>query len=111
MKEFREKNRRVGDSPQLLLEQERFVREVAINSTIYVELKKQYEVIKIEEIKNIPVINVMDKARAQVDREKPKRRIIVTVTFILAGIFAFTTVILRHKYGSTVENIWVRLKS
>ena len=63
LKEFREKNRQVL-SPNLLLEQERLIRDVQINSTIYTELRKQFELVKIEEVKNIPVINVMDPARA-----------------------------------------------
>ena len=46
LEDFRETNRRVSDSPQLLLEQERFIREVQINSTLYTELKRQYELRK-----------------------------------------------------------------
>ena len=37
------------------------------------ELKKQYELVKIEEIKNIPIINVMDPATAAARKDKPKR--------------------------------------
>jgi uncharacterized protein involved in exopolysaccharide biosynthesis len=47
----------------LMMEQERFAREVEINSTVFIELKKQLEIAKIEEIKNIPLINVLDPAR------------------------------------------------
>ena len=64
LKEFREKNRVVSGSPQLLLDQERMLREVQINSTMYVELKKQLELAKIEEIRSTPIISVMDYARA-----------------------------------------------
>ena len=52
LKEFREKNRQVL-SPQLLLEQERLIRDVQINATIYTERRKQFELVKIEEVKNI----------------------------------------------------------
>jgi len=103
----------MSDSPQMLLEQERLIREVTINSTIYTELKKcrcpnpaiernlplfgfrlvqrdsgrrnweagQQEIVKIEEIKNIPIINVMDDGRAAAKKEKPKRSTIALVIF------------------------------
>jgi len=46
LREFKEKNRRTGDSPQLLLEERRLLRDIEINSTMYVELKKQFELIR-----------------------------------------------------------------
>ena len=94
LKEFREK----GISPQLLLEQERLKREVLINTTLYIELKKQYELAKIEEIKNIPIINVMDKARPAAKKENPKRSIIVLVAFFLSGFGSLFLVILMDRY-------------
>ena len=72
LKEFREKNRMVSGSPQLLLDQERLARELQINSTMYIELKKQYELIKIEEIRTTPIISVMDYGRAAAKKERPK---------------------------------------
>lgn len=95
LKEFREKNRRVGDSPQLLLDQGRFLREVEINSTLYTELKKQFEIAKIEEIKNVPVVSVMDHPRAPGRRERPKRTVIVISSFFLGLAFASAFVVTR----------------
>jgi len=40
LKIFREKNRQVAQSPELLLEQNRLVRNVEIQQTIYIELNK-----------------------------------------------------------------------
>jgi uncharacterized protein involved in exopolysaccharide biosynthesis len=102
LKVFRENNRRVMDSPQLMLEQERFIREVQINATLYTELKKQYELAKIEEIKNIPIVNVMDAGRAAASREKPKRRIIVLFSLVLSFFGAMGFVYVRHKYGERI---------
>jgi uncharacterized protein involved in exopolysaccharide biosynthesis len=84
LRSFREKNRRVLDSPMLLLEQARLEREFQINSTIFVELKKQVEIAKIEEIKNIPIINVLDIARVPILRSAPKRTATVIWVFSLS---------------------------
>ena len=102
LKDFREKNRRVSDSPELLLAQERFVRELQINSTLYTELKKQFELVKIEEIKNIPIINVMDAGRAAALKSGPMRGKIVIVSFLLSLAGAVCYVYFGAKYRSTV---------
>ncbi|MGA9364070.1 MAG: Wzz/FepE/Etk N-terminal domain-containing protein [Bacteroidota bacterium] len=98
LKEFRENNRRVIDSPQLLMEQDRLIREVQINSTLYIELKKQYELAKIEEIKNIPIINVMDPARPAARKERPKRFNIVITFFLISACGSLLYVIGRDRY-------------
>lgn len=103
LREFREKNRRVSDSPQLMLEQERLIRDVQINSTIYTELKKQYELVKIEEIKNIPIINIMDDGKAAASKESPKRSIIVAVTFFLSLMGGIGFVFVRQRYGAQFQ--------
>lgn len=98
LKEFRENNRRVIDSPQLLMEQDRLIREVQINSTLYIELKKQYELAKIEEIKNIPIINVMDPARPAARKASPKRSNIVLTVFSLSFLGSLLYVISLNRY-------------
>lgn len=100
LREFRERNRRITDSPKLLLEQGRLMREVDINSTIYLELKKQYELVKIEEIKNIPIINVMDSARPAARREHPKRTLIVVSSSIFSFLAVLGYVFVRLRYAT-----------
>lgn len=84
LKDFRESNRRIEGSPQLMMEQERLSRDVQINSTVFIELKKQFEIAKIEEIKNIPIINVLDAARPPVRKSSPKRAATALTVFVLS---------------------------
>lgn len=105
LKEFREKNRRVGDSPQLLLEQGRLLREVEINSTLYTELKKQFEIAKIEEIKNIPIINIMDPGRPAGRKSNPKRSMIVAVVFFVSFLSSSAYVLGIAKYGAKLNEL------
>lgn len=111
LKDFRENNRRIADSPQLMLEQERFIREVQINSTLYTELKKQYELTKIEEIKNIPIVNVMDAGRPTAIWEKPRKRIIVSVYFLLSILGGMGFVYLKHRYREKIVAVQSFLKN
>lgn len=88
LKNFREKNRKIIDSPELLLEQARLQREVDLNSTLYIELKKQYELVKLEEVKNTPVVQVLDAARPPAEESSPKRAIIVLVAGFMSLVFS-----------------------
>ena len=111
LKDFRENNRRVVDSPDLLLQQGRFIREVEISSALFAELKKQYEVAKIEEIKNIPIVNVMDAGRPAAKNEKPKKAIIAVVFFLLSFFGGIGFVFLRIRYADTMTHIRSFLRS
>lgn len=83
LKVFRERNRRIVDSPELLLMQERLLREIKVKSTVFEELKKQYELAKIEEIKNTTIVNVLDPARAPVRKYHPNRATNTVIAFLL----------------------------
>jgi len=111
LKEFREKNRMVSGSPQLLLDQERLLREVQINATMYTELKKQYELVKIEEIRTTPIINVLDYGRAAAKKESPRRSIIVLISMMLAFAGSGSYRIIERFYGETVAELYKRLRN
>ena len=55
LKNFREQNRITSQSPNLLLEQGRLMRNVEILQTVFIELTKQLEIAKIDQIKDAPV--------------------------------------------------------
>lgn len=87
LKKFRENNKRIENSPQLLLEQGRLVREVKVQEEVYLTLKREYETIKIEEVKNLPVLGVLDFAIAPIKKSGPYRtRSLILTFFAAAGI-------------------------
>jgi uncharacterized protein involved in exopolysaccharide biosynthesis len=83
LKEFREENRLVA-SPALLLEQGRLLRNVEILQTVYVELNKQLEIAKIDEIKETPVLNVEELAKDPMIKAGPKRAVIFAVVMLIS---------------------------
>jgi len=60
LKEFNEKNRQIS-SPALQLEQGRLARDVDIQKGIYLTLKQQFELAKIEEVQEASIVQVLDK--------------------------------------------------
>jgi uncharacterized protein involved in exopolysaccharide biosynthesis len=105
LKDFRERNTQVR-SPQLLLEQGRLERDLQINNTLFIELKKQFEIAKIEEVRTMPVINVLDLARSAVYKDRPRRSLIVIVTFFLAIVGALGYVVGNKHYRNDIVK-WI----
>jgi len=108
LKSFREKNRRVVDSPELLVQEGRLTRNVQVNSAVFIELKKQYELAKLEEIKNMTIVNVLDSARAPVKKIGPKRKTNAIIAFIVAlfGMSGYYAV--RRVHGSKITS-WISM--
>lgn len=73
--------------PTLSLKLARLVREVRIQSGVFELLTNQYEQYKIQETRDTPTIQVLDKAFPPDRRSKPKRTFLVG----LAGVLSLVT--------------------
>ncbi|MFZ4621890.1 MAG: hypothetical protein ACOYNS_15115 [Bacteroidota bacterium] len=87
LKYFRETNKSLGQSAELMLKQERLTRLTQIQTTIYIELIKQVEFAKLDEIRDAPVLNVKEFAKDPIEKDGPNRRM-----FFL-GIMLFSIVL------------------
>ena len=65
---------------------------------------------KIEEVKNIPVINVMDSARAPAKKDKPKRAIIVLSVFFLSFFGSIAYLLIRNQFGGQISALITKLR-
>ncbi|MCL4551212.1 MAG: Wzz/FepE/Etk N-terminal domain-containing protein [Bacteroidetes bacterium] len=104
LKNFREQNRMITQSPELQLEQARLMRNVEIQQTIYGELVKQLELVKLEEVRDTPVVNVEEYAKEPIIKAGPKR----AVTLIVIMFFA---VVLSSVYYASKDNLKEFVKS
>ena len=86
LKLFRERNRQILGAPQLMLEETRLNREVTVNEQVFLTLKTQYEVARIDEVRNLPDIMVIEKAVPPTGKDSPKRRRIVVTWTLGFGI-------------------------
>jgi hypothetical protein len=80
LKNFNEQNRQIF-SPALKLDQERLARDVEIQKGIYLTLKQQYELAKIEEVQETSIVQVLDKPQIPLEPEDKNLKLNV----ILAG--------------------------
>jgi uncharacterized protein involved in exopolysaccharide biosynthesis len=85
---FRAANLRIGNSPQLLLDQARYEREVSVRSELYQFLARQFELARIEEKRDTPTFSIIDSPYTPVRKSQP-------TTTLNAFLAALTAVALR----------------
>jgi uncharacterized protein involved in exopolysaccharide biosynthesis len=86
----------LGDVPDMALHYMRLRRAVEVQTTVYKMLVNEFERARIEEARDTPVVQVLDKAQAPNLRSRPKRKIFAIVGGLLglgwSALFAlFTT--------------------
>lgn len=74
----------IDEIPDNLVTSELLEMRIKINRGIYEYLYPQYELAKIEEIKDLPTIEIMNSADLQGLRVKPKRAMICVITFLIS---------------------------
>lgn len=104
---FRKSNRLISQSPELQLEQARLMRSVEIQQTVYGELLKQLEIIKLEEVKNTPVVNIKEYAKEPILKEGPKRM----MTLIVILFFSVLLSVVYFMGKGSISKFLVVLKS
>jgi len=104
LKVFREKNRRVEGSPELLIQQGRLKREIELQQEVFITLTREYELAKIQEVKDTPQIYTLSAAKPPIEKSSPKRKRNVMVSGFLSvflGIIA--AFILEYKENRKEE--------
>ena len=84
LKDFNERNRQIS-SPALQLEQERLERGVEIQKGIYLTLKQQLELAKIEEVQETSVVQVLDRPTVAFYPSNKNLVLGVVLSLILGG--------------------------
>jgi len=82
---FLQRNRQYLDSPLLAFEYNRLNRQVQLRQEVYQTLTKAHEEARIAEVRDTPVLTVIDSAVAPVTPSGPKRVLGTTVALILGG--------------------------
>jgi uncharacterized protein involved in exopolysaccharide biosynthesis len=67
------------DIPELALQMLRLRRNVEIENTVYIMLVKELEKTRIEEARDTPTVQVMDRATVPNLRSRPRRKVLVVV--------------------------------
>lgn len=98
---FYRRNRRFSDSPELVAEEQRLQRLVGQRQAFYSTLAQSFETAKIEEVRNTPVITLIERPEGFVE---PKPRGTVRKAFVgtFVGFFLVAAWILVRDYLNAV---------
>lgn len=97
----------LGTIPEIALELLRLKRKVEIENTIYTMLVKEFEKSRIEEARDTPTLQVLDRASVPNLRSRPKRKMLVILSAMLGVgwstfLAVFVTLWRENKEGSRV---------
>ena len=101
LKQFRYRNRQIQNSPSLLLEQERLLREVKVITGVFTTLKQEYELAKIQEVEETTVVHVLDPPEAPLMRTGPQRSKTVIIAGFLGIVLGIGTAFIREYWKNS----------
>lgn len=99
--EFRNKNSSISTSPSLQLEFNRLTRNVEIQSQIYISLRQQFELARVEEINSTPQVLILDQAQKAIKPFKPNKPMVLILMVLLALIVSPIYILLSHAIVSS----------
>lgn len=85
---FQKENRRISDSPELMIEMTNLRRNMEIKTQLYLTLQNEYEFARIEEVKDITGIIVLDPAFYPVEPSKPKKLGVLLASIVVGFILS-----------------------
>ena len=83
LRTFYERNRRFGDSPQLIFEESRMKRQIELHQELFTALSKELESAKIDEVNDTPTITVVDPPFASSRPDGPGLVALALVALVL----------------------------
>jgi uncharacterized protein involved in exopolysaccharide biosynthesis len=86
LRRFYESNRSWNQSPQLVIEEGRLHRQIDIIRDVYLTLQREYELSRVEEVNDTPVLTVVDPAVPPVRKSRPQRARIGIATLLVGMI-------------------------
>ena len=92
---FREQNVRYGNSPRLSTEEARLTRTLRGAEEVYLTLRRQHELARIEEQRDTPTLFIVDSATEPIFKSAPKRFLSMFFAGILGLVVSSAWVIAR----------------
>jgi capsule polysaccharide export protein KpsE/RkpR len=93
---FLTRNRQYDNSPMLMFEQQRLDRQVQLRQDVYQTLRREYEIARIDEVNNTPVLTVVDSPVPPADPSSPHRVRLSLAAFVVGLLLALLIAFLRE---------------
>ncbi len=111
LKRFRERNRLVSGSPELMLEEARHLRALTTSEQVYLTLRSQLEIAQIERQRNTSDLVVVERAAPPVLRSSPRRSLAVVIGGLVSGAVGLVAAFVAESGGRWRAAIAERLRN
>ena len=91
---FLQTNRQYQGSPMLEFQAEQLERAIRVKQEVFLTLTKAHEEARIAEVRDTPVLTVVDPAVAPAKRTRPRRALGVSLAFVLGTVLGISMVYL-----------------
>ncbi len=99
----------IGSLPDLATQYAQLKMNLEIKSKIYEFLYPQYEAAKLEELKDLPTLDILDTPREAGLRVRPKRAVMCIIAFALAVVVSIIIVLIKNALELNKER-WQEIK-
>lgn len=96
MQRFLVMNRQMSNSPELTFERERLQRELSLAEQVFTTLTQSYEEVRLREVRDTPVISVLEPPAQASEPKSRYRVIIVLAAMCLGALLALTVTIISR---------------
>jgi len=96
LKEFKERNRGYDDSPELFMIYSQLFREVEAKKEVYLTLQQQLELARIDEVKQSPILHILDHAVPPIRKSFPNRKLFLIISAFLGFTLSSVWTIFRY---------------
>ncbi len=93
---FKQANRKIFQSPSLIIEEQRLLREIELQSQVYITLRTEFQLAEIEEAGNSNLIQVLDEPEIPLKKISPKPNQIYFAGIILGSIISMSIIFLKE---------------
>jgi uncharacterized protein involved in exopolysaccharide biosynthesis len=98
LQSFLQRNREYRNAPQLSFEADRLTRELTLRQGLYTTLLQSYEQARLEEVRNTPVVSIVERPREPV-RPDPRGLVKKSLLGLILGGILGTVLAFLHDYG------------
>ena len=88
----------IETDPVKQLEMARLYRQVEGNQQVYITLKQQLELLKIDHLKEKSIVNILDRGKIYPDPVKPKKILIILLTIVSSFFGTVYFLILKNNF-------------
>jgi uncharacterized protein involved in exopolysaccharide biosynthesis len=100
---FLQQNRQYSNSPQLSFERDRLQSDVSLRQQVYQSLAQQYEDARIKEVRDTPVITVIEKPILPARPDPQLRAWILGISVIAGGLLGLLVAMFRTSRAERIE--------